>query len=171
MMTNTFALTQIKFSKKEWLPPLLMWGAALSIAAIFLWLIGDVLIHGLSALSWDFLSLSPQNAGRSGGIAPILVATAAIMAVCLAVSLPIGLGTAIFLSEYSRVQSGFGRFIRRSLDVLAGVPSIIFGLFGNAFFCVLLGFGFSILSGGLTLACMVLPILIRTVEAGLRCPR
>jgi len=61
-----------------------------------------------------------------------------------------------------------GRWIRRSLDVLAGVPSIVFGLFGNAFFCVVLGMGFSILSGGLTLACMVLPILIRSAEQGLR---
>jgi len=63
----------------------------------------------------------------------------------------------MLLSEFTRHDSVFGRLVRRSLDVLAGVPSIVFGLFGNAFFCIYLGLGFSILSGGLTLACMVLP--------------
>ncbi|MFQ5742302.1 MAG: PstA family ABC transporter permease, partial [Acidobacteriota bacterium] len=72
------------------------------------------------------------------------------------------------LAEFSSERSIFGRLIRRSLDVLAGVPSIVFGLFGNVLFCQILGFGFSILSGGLTLACMVLPILIRSTEAGFR---
>ena len=81
---------------------------------------------------------------------------------------PLGLATAILLSEFTRQGSRIGHWIGLSLDVLAGVPSIVFGLFGNAFFCVWLGLGFSILSGGLTLACMVLPILIRTAESGLR---
>jgi phosphate transport system permease protein len=79
-----------------------------------------------------------------------------------------GLGTAIFLAEYTQDDHRFGRLIRGSLDVLAGVPSIVFGLFGNALFCQALGLGFSILSGGLTLACMVLPILIRTTEESFR---
>ena len=84
------------------------------------------------------------------------------------VALPIGLGTALFLSEYTQHDQANRQWIRSSLDVLAGVPSIVFGLFGNAFFCQALGLGFSILSGGLTLACMVLPILIRTVEESFR---
>jgi phosphate transport system permease protein len=91
-----------------------------------------------------------------------------ILMVCLAVSLPIGLGTAILLAEFTPSHGVFGRLVRRSLDVLSGVPSIVFGLFGNAFFCKTLGLGFSILSGGLTLACMVLPILIRSIEEGFR---
>jgi phosphate transport system permease protein len=74
----------------------------------------------------------------------------------------------VLLSEFTQQDSVSGRLVRRSLDVLAGVPSIVFGLFGNAFFCIYLGLGFSILSGGLTLACMVLPILIRTAEQGLQ---
>jgi phosphate transport system permease protein len=72
------------------------------------------------------------------------------------------------LAEYTSPRDAFGRLVRRSLDVLAGVPSIVFGLFGNAFFCIWLGMGFSILSGGLTLACMALPILIRATEEGFR---
>jgi len=86
----------------------------------------------------------------------------------MVVALPIGLGTAAFLAEFTTNDGKWGRFIRRSLDVLSGVPSIIFGLFGNALFCHVLGLGFSILSGGLTLACMVLPLLIRITEEGFR---
>ena len=90
------------------------------------------------------------------------------MCVCLGVALPQGLGTVILLAEFTALNNWFGRLVRRSLDMLASLPSIVLGLFGNAFFCVTLGLGFSILSGGLTLACMVLPILIRSVEEGLR---
>ena len=94
--------------------------------------------------------------------------TALILLVAIITAAPLGLATAVILSEFTRHDSVFGRLVRRSLDVLAGVPSIVFGLFGNAFFCIYLGLGFSILSGGLTLACMVLPILIRTAEEGLQ---
>ncbi len=144
------------------------WSVAILLMSMFLWLFSDIVVHGLSGLSWEFLATSPMNAGREGGIAPILVSTALILIVCMAVALPIGLGTAILLSEVSHQFGWISNLIRRSLDVLAGVPSIVFGLFGNAFFCVTLGLGFSIVSGGLTLACMVLPILIRSTEEGFR---
>lgn len=153
---------------REWLAAASVWGAAALVIGTFCWLLGDILWHGLSHLSWTFLTASPENAGRRGGIGPILVSTALILGVCLAVSLPIGLGTAVLLAEFTSDHSLFGKLTRRSLDVLAGVPSIVFGLFGNAFFCKTLGLGFSILSGGLTLACMVLPILIRSTEEGFR---
>lgn len=147
---------------------LLVHGAALTVTALFCWLLGDLAWHGLAQIDWAFLTSPPRDAGRAGGIGPILVSTGLILAVCLAVSVPLGVGTALFLSEYTTAESPFGRAVGRSLDVLAGVPSIVFGLFGNALFCIYLGLGFSILSGGLTLACMVLPILIRATEEGLR---
>jgi phosphate transport system permease protein len=150
------------------LPTLIFWAIALGVTAVFCWILGDILWHGVGQLSWEFLTAAPQNAGREGGIAPILVSTGLILAVCLGVSLPLGLGTAVLLAEFTTTESLFGRLVRRSLDILAGVPSIVFGLFGNAFFSITLGLGFSILSGGLTLACMVLPILIRSTEAGFR---
>ena len=153
---------------REWLAFVLVWGSAVLVTATFCWLLGDIIWHGLSHLSWIFLTAPPENAGRRGGIGPILVSTFLILGVCLAVSLPIGIGTAVLLVEFTSDHSLFGRLTRRSLDVLAGVPSIVFGLFGNAFFCKTLGLGFSILSGGLTLACMVLPILIRSTEEGFR---
>lgn len=145
-----------------------VWTAAAAVTAVFLWILGDLVRHGVGQLSWGFLTQAPASAGRGGGIGPILVSTAWILAVCLAAALPLGLGTAVLLAEVASPDELFGRLVRRSLDVLAGVPSIVFGLFGNAFFCVALGLGFSILSGGLTLACMVLPILIRSTEEGLR---
>ncbi|MES3007041.1 MAG: phosphate ABC transporter permease PstA [Pseudomonadota bacterium] len=145
-----------------------MWGVALLITSTFAWIVGDLLVQGLPHISWDFLSSSPADAGRAGGILPILVSTLLILAVCMAVAIPLGVGTAVLLSEFGRRNQIFGRLVRYSLDVLAGVPSIVFGLFGNAFFSLYLGMGFSILSGGLTLACMVLPLLIRSTETGLR---
>lgn len=153
---------------REWLAFVLVWGSAVLVTATFCWLLGDIIWHGLRHVSWTFLTTPPENAGRRGGIGPILVSTFLILGVCLAVSLPIGIGTAVLLAEFTSDHSLFGRLTRRSLDVLAGVPSIVFGLFGNAFFCKTLGLGFSILSGGLTLACMVLPILIRSTEEGFR---
>lgn len=146
----------------------LLWLVAAAVAGVFFWLLADIVVHGLPRLSWEFLLEAPRDAGRKGGIGPILVSTVLILAVCLAVALPVGLGTAVMLSEFTRADSRFGPAVRGSLDVLAGVPSIVFGLFGNAFFSIYLGLGFSILSGGLTLACMVLPLLIRTCEEGLR---
>ncbi len=146
----------------------LVWSAAVLVTGVFLWLLADIVRYGAGQVSWNFLTAPPRNAGRSGGIGPILVSTALILAVCLVVSLPIGLGTAALLAEFTPAHGVFGRLVRRSLDVLAGVPSIVFGLFGNVFFCQTLGLGFSILSGGLTLACMVLPILIRSTEEGFR---
>lgn len=143
------------------------WAAALVVIGAFVWVLGDILIQGLGQLDLMYLLAPVADAGRAGGIGPILVSTSLILTVCLSVSLPLGLATAILLSELDHT-SRYGRLVRRSLDVLAGVPSIVFGLFGYALFCVALGFGFSILAGGLTLACMVLPIVIRSAEQGLR---
>ncbi|MEA5513570.1 phosphate ABC transporter permease PstA [Nodularia sp. UHCC 0506] len=150
------------------LPTLILWAIALFVTTIFCWILGDIIWHGIGQISWQFLTTEPRNAGREGGIAPILISTGLILGVCMAVSLPLGVGTAILLAEFTSTENAFGRLVRRSLDVLAGVPSIVFGLFGNALFSIKLGLGFSILSGGLTLACMVLPILIRATEAGLQ---
>lgn len=147
---------------------LFAWGCAGVVTAAFAWLLIDVVRHGAGQLSWSLLVGAPTDAGRSGGIVPIIVSTLLILAVCGAVSVPLGLATAAMLTEFTRGDSRFGRLVRRSLDVLAGVPSIVFGLFGNAFFCIALGMGYSILSGGLTLACMALPIMTRTTEQAIR---
>ncbi|MBB3059918.1 phosphate ABC transporter permease PstA [Microbulbifer rhizosphaerae] len=143
-----------------------VWLSVALVAAVFLWIVADVALRGFSTLSWSFLSQAPGDAGRTGGIAPILVSTLLILSIALAVAVPLGLAVAVWLSEFTRAGRG-GDTMRLFLDVLAGVPSIVYGLFGNAFFSIYLGLGFSLLSGGLTLACMILPVFIRTCEAGL----
>ncbi|MEM9136206.1 MAG: phosphate ABC transporter permease PstA [Cyanobacteria bacterium P01_F01_bin.42] len=153
--------------KRELAPVILIWSIALVMLGLFGWILGDILWHGVQAISWGFLWSAPRDSGREGGIFPILVSTGWILAVCLGVSFPLGLGTATLLSEFSYQWPQVRRWVEWSLDVLAGVPSIVFGLFGNVLFAKVLGLGFSILSGGLTLACMVLPILIRAIQQSL----
>jgi phosphate transport system permease protein len=131
-------------------------------------ILGKLALDGSGKLDWSFFTTAPSHAGRDGGIGPILVSTAIILIIAMAISLPVGLSTSALLAEQTRKDKLFGRIVRLSLDILAGVPSIVFGLFGNIFFCNIMGLGFSLLSGGLTLACMVLPILIRTTEEGFR---
>lgn len=157
-------LDRLASSKGRWLAL----GATALVAGSFLAVFSDVLAQGVTRLSWDFLTTHPTQGGRGGGIAPLLVSTGLLLTVCLAVCLPLALGTALFLTESAFARGCVGRGLSYCLDVLAGVPSIVFGLFGNAFFCVTLGLGFSILSGGLTLACMALPLLARATEESLR---
>lgn len=145
-----------------------VWLMAILVSAVFVAIIGDLVRHGAADVSWRFVVDAPRDAGRAGGIGPIVVSTLGILAVALAASVPLGTATAILLAEFSRGSRRLAGAIRMSLDVLAAVPSIIFGLFGNACFSLFLGLGFSILSGGLTLACMVLPLLIRSIEEALR---
>lgn len=144
-----------------------LYAAAALVVGVFAFLLFDLIVQGFSKLSWSFLVSEPSNVGREGGIGPILVSTLLILSVALVTAVPLGICTAVWLAEFTRRGQRASRLVRLSLDVLAGVPSIVFGLFGYAFFCGLLGLGFSILSGGLTLACMMLPLIIRTAEAGL----
>jgi phosphate transport system permease protein len=132
------------------------------------WVLWDLVRLGLPHLSVGFLTGEVVDSGRSGGIGPVLVSTLMILVFALAFVIPPGLGCAIWLSEMVRQGSGAARFVTGAVDLLASVPSIVFGLFGMSFFCQTLGLGFSILSGGLTLACMILPLLVRTTLSALQ---
>ncbi len=155
-------------SHRDCFAQLAIYCAALLVCAAFAWILSDIARGGMAHLSLDFIIDSPREAGRAGGIGPILISSALVLAIALIAALPLGWTTAALLAEYVSADSAFGGAIRYSLQVLAAVPSIVFGLFGNAFFSIYLGMGFSILSGGLTLACMLLPILVSTAESGLR---
>ena len=144
------------------------WLCGLFIILFFGYLLFDIVLNGFSRIDLTFFTNSPLNAGRAGGIAPMLISTVLILALCLVISLPIGVASAIYLAEYTSEKQWFSRFVKRSLNIIAGVPSIVMGLFGYAFFVIALQLGFSILSGALTLACMVLPLLIRSIEDSLR---
>jgi len=145
----------------------MVWGAALLTLAVLFLIIAHILIEGLPYVTPEFLLGSPRHMGREGGILPTIIGTAALTAVAILIATPLGVGTAIYLTEYTR-EGRLTRFIRFGTESLAGVPSIIFGLFGFVFFVIALGLGWSILSGGLTLAAMILPTIIRTSEEAIR---
>ena len=135
--------------------------------AILIFIIIFVLQKGLPILSFDFLFTNPSDMGRSGGILPILIGTILLPVVAIIIAAPLGIGTSIYLVEFTN-ESRVTRLIRFGTDCLAGVPSIIFGLFGFIFFVTILGMGWSIMSGGLSLALMILPTIIRTAEEAIR---
>jgi phosphate transport system permease protein len=145
----------------------LVWTSALSTIGVMILILLQVLREGLPVLSADFLLHSPEDMGRSGGILPTIVGTFALTAVAILFAGPLGVGTAIYLREYTR-ESRISRVIRFGTDCLSGVPSIIFGLFGFVFFVIYLNLGWSILSGSLTLAAMILPTIISTAEEAIK---
>jgi phosphate transport system permease protein len=145
----------------------LIWMAASLTLAVMVWILFQVLREGLPQLHLKFLLESPRQMGRSGGIFSTIVGTVALTIVAIAIATPLGVGTAVFLREYTR-EGRTSRVIRFGTDCLAGVPSIIFGLFGFVFFVIFLGMGWSILAGGLTLATMILPTIICTAEEAIK---
>ena len=142
----------------------LIWAAALSVLTVLVVIIAYILIRGLPVISWQFLTEIPRNMGRSGGISSTIVGTLMVTLVAIVIATPFGIGTAFYLAEYTRRDSMVTRVIRFSAESLAGIPSIVYGLFGFIFFVKYLGMGWSVLSGGLTLAIMILPTIIRTSE-------
>ncbi len=126
-----------------------------------------LLHNGLPALSWELLTEPPRKMMTEGGIWPCIVGTAILSLGALALAFPLGVASAVYLHEYAG-RTGFARFIRLGVNNLAGVPSVVFGLFGLSFFVTFCGFGVSILSGVLTLAVLTLPVIIGTAEEALR---
>lgn len=145
----------------------LMWIAAGITFAVLVFILAFILAHGLPHVTWTFLTQAPSSMGREGGILPIILGTLLVAGLALLLAAPIGVATAVYLSEYTR-EGRLTSAIRFGADCLAGVPSIIFGLFGFVFFAIALGMGLSVLSGSLTLALMVLPTIIRTSEEAIR---
>lgn len=140
--------------------------AVLNVLALFA-VILFIISRGLSAISWEFLTEMPRNSMTEGGILPCIVGTVALALGALAVAFPIGVGTAIYLNEYAR-QGKRVAAIRFAIANLAGVPSVVFGLFGLAFFCTVLKMGVSLMAGALTLGVMSLPVIIGAAEEALK---
>jgi len=144
-----------------------LWSMMAATLLTLLFVVGFVLRRGLPHVTWTFLTAPPTDSGREGGVLPMIVGTLAVTALGVAAATPLGLGTAIYLTEYTQ-EGRATRLIRFGAESLAGVPSIIFGLFGFVFFVITLGLGWSILAGGLTLAFMILPTIIRTSEEAIK---
>jgi phosphate transport system permease protein len=141
--------------------------AAFTVLAILIIILQDIVVHGLPAISWEFLTQPPKDLGRAGGIYPAIVGTLTLVTGAILIALPVGVGAAIYLVEYTR-EGRITRIIRTGVDLLNGTPSIVFGLFGFAFIVLYLNVGVSMLAGQITLALMVLPTIIRTTEESLR---
>ena len=145
-----------------------IWAAGIIAVLILLFIIGYVLAKGLSAISPEFLFTPPEGGlSGEGGISSCIVATLWLIVVTMAILAPLGIGAAIYLAEYAP-DNRFTRLIRYSVELLAGVPSIVFGLFGFAIFVLALHFSYSILAGALTLVCLLLPFLVRSAEEAMR---
>ena len=144
-----------------------IWTAALLVIIVLFAILGYILVRGIPTLNWTFLTQIPRNMGEDGGISSAIVGTFAVTLLAIIIATPFGIGTAFYLAEYTK-ENVATKIIRFSAESLAGIPSIVYGLFGFIFFVMTLGLGWSILSGGLTLAIMILPTIIRTAEEAIK---
>lgn len=138
-------------------------GVVAFVVLILVIIIGDIVIHSIPALSWDFLTKFPRNGGTEGGIFPAIVGTLELILGTAAIALPVGIFAGVYLAEYA----GAGKvtnLIRQAIDMLNGTPSVVFGLFGLAALVIFVGFGISLIAGCIVLALMILPVIIRTTE-------
>jgi len=140
--------------------------ALLTVAPIIL-IIGYIVMQGAPALTWEFITDFPNNGMREGGILPAIIGTFYLTIGTAIFSVPLGVGAAIYLSEYAE-DNFLTRAIRIAIINLAGIPSVVYGLFGLGIFVLFLNFGTSILAGSLTLAIMTLPVIISTAEEALK---
>jgi phosphate transport system permease protein len=141
--------------------------AALLVVLPILAVIATIVVRGIGAIRWEFVASMPRDGMKAGGIFPAIVGTLLLTAGTALVAIPVGVGGAIYLAEYAR-DTWFTRSIRLAIVNLAGIPSIVYGLFGLGLFVLFLQFGTSILAGSLTLSIMTLPVIISTAEEALR---
>jgi len=177
--------TLLKFRPKSSgaLPKGLTLAAAVIIAAILAVILGNVVLHGAGTISWEFLSHPPEQGMEAGGIFPAIFGTVALVILMTIAVVPVGVMTAIYLQEYTRPDSKFTRLIRIAINNLAGVPSIVFGLFGLGFFVGFIGSGIdsvffrndgpvwgqpAIIWASATMALLTLPVVIIATEEALR---
>lgn len=140
---------------------------ALMVIVPILLVVGAIFINGMEAISWEFLTAMPRNGMKAGGILPAIVGTLILILGTALVAIPVGIGGAVYLSEYAR-DTWLTRAIRLAIINLAGIPSVVYGLFGLGLFVLFLRLGTSILAGSLTLAIMTLPVIISAAEEALR---
>jgi phosphate transport system permease protein len=141
--------------------------AALVVVAPILFVVGSIVVRGIGAISWEFLTAMPRNGMKEGGIFPAIVGTLVLTLGTALAAIPVGVGGAIYLAEYAR-DTWLTRAIRLAMINLAGIPSVVYGLFGLGLFVLFLRFGTSIVAGSLTLAIMTLPVIISAAEEALR---
>ncbi len=158
------ALNKRKFKQVFFLS--LIKATAFVLIGILLLMVGHICWNGLGAINLEFLTEAPRNMMSEGGIFPCIIGTMLLALGAMCFALPLGVGTAIWLSEYAK-DGHLKNIIKMSVSNLAGVPSIVLGLFGLSFFVTYLGLGVSLIAGMLTLAVLVLPVVVNTMEESL----
>lgn len=144
----------------------LVYLSAIITVGLLLVIVGFIFIKGIGKINLSFL-FADYSASGNGGILPMIITTVYMVLVAILVATPIGILAAVYLQEYAK-QGRLVRIIRYSTEALAGIPSIVYGLFGAAFFVTTLKFGYSLIAGSLTLAIIILPVIIRTTEEALK---
>jgi len=137
--------------------------AAISVVVPILLVLGYIVVQGIGAISWEFLTAMPRSGMKEGGVLPAVVGTVVLTFGTAIAALPLGVGAAIYLAEYAR-DTWLTRAIRLAIINLAGIPSVVYGLFGLGLFVLAMDMGTSIVAGSLTLGLMTLPIVISTAE-------
>lgn len=167
VINNTLSAEVLKkISKsKDVILKLLIGVSAVFTCGILIWIIFYIVFNGISGIDIEFLTTAPFK--DEGGVLPMIISTIWIVFIALIISTPIGIGAAIYLNEYAK-PGKVVTVIRFAIESLAGIPSIIYGLFGLIFFVTMLKFSYSILAGALTVSIMVLPVIIRTTEESLK---
>jgi phosphate transport system permease protein len=140
---------------------------SLSVVGILFLILGFIILKGVRVINWEFLTTMPKDRMTGGGIYPAIIGTLCLIAGSMVFAFPVGVLSAIYINEYLK-ETFLKKFIRTMTNNLAGIPSIVFGLFGMSLFVNTLKFGDSILAGSLTLGLMVLPVIIRTTEEALK---
>jgi phosphate transport system permease protein len=146
----------------------LFWLSALIIVGVLVLIIGYIIVNGISAIDLKFILEPPSRAGKEGGISTTIVGTLYLTVVSLLLSVPVGIASAVYLEEYANPNSRFAYLVNLTAETMAGIPSIIFGLFGFVFFVIFLNMGWSVISGSLTLAIMILPTIMRTSQEAIK---
>jgi phosphate transport system permease protein len=168
---NKIQIASAKYESKKRLYQRLAFGIfrlfSYSVVGILILILSFIIIKGISAINWEFLTSAPTEGMTQGGIFPAIVGTFCLIMGSALLSFPVGIMSGIYMNEYAK-KGMLVRFIRTMTNNLSGIPSIVFGLFGMVFFVNKLGFGDSILSGSLTLGLLCLPLVIRTTEEALK---
>lgn len=166
-LSNDISLMKKKRRPKDGVQTFVIYACAILTVAILFYLLIYIMIHGLPQVNWSFLSTAPSALNKTVGILPSILNTLYMIGITLLIATPIGVGAAIYLNEYAK-RGKIVRLIEFTTETLAGIPSVLYGLFGAVLFGVTLQLGYSILAGALTLVLMILPIIVRTTQEALK---
>lgn len=166
-LSNSVSLMKKKRRPKDAAQTFAIYACAILTVVILFYLLVYIMVRGIPNISWEFLSTAPSALNKTVGILPSIINTLYMIGITLLIATPIGVGAAIFLNEYAK-RGKVVKIIEFTTETLAGIPSVLYGLFGAVFFGVTLQLGYSILAGAFTLVIMILPVIVRTTQEALK---